>query len=63
MMFASAFALTAATFLTIAAPWLTGHAIDTGLGVITSTNLSGQEVTNIEGDMGNRNSLRLSRCI
>lgn len=52
MMFASAFALTAATFLTIAAPWLTGHAIDTGLGVITSTNLSGQEVTNIEGDMG-----------
>ena len=51
-MFASAFALTAATFLTIAAPWLTGHAIDTGLGVITSTNLSGQEVTNIEGDMG-----------
>lgn len=52
MMFASVIALAAATLLTIAAPWLTGYAIDTGLGVITSTNLSGQEVTNIEGDMG-----------
>ena len=52
MMFASVIALTAATLLTIAAPWLTGYAIDTGLGVITSTDLSGQEVTNIEGDMG-----------
>lgn len=51
-MFASVIALAAATLLTIAAPWLTGYAIDTGLGVITSTNLSGQEVTNIEGDMG-----------
>lgn len=52
MMFASIFALVGASALTIAAPWLTGYAIDTGLGVVTSTNLSGDEVTTVEGDWG-----------
>ncbi len=52
MMFASIFALVGASALTIAAPWLTGYAIDTGLGVVTSINLSGDEVTTVEGDWG-----------
>jgi len=51
MMFASIFALVGASALTIAAPWLTGYAIDTGLGVVTSTNLAGDEVTSVEGSM------------
>ena len=52
MMFLSVFALAGASLLTIAAPWLTGYAIDEGLGVVTATNVGGQEVTSIEGDMG-----------
>ena len=52
MMFVSIFALAGASLLTIAAPWLTGYAIDTGLGVVSSTSLSGDEVTTIEGGMG-----------
>lgn len=52
MMFASIFALVGASALTIAAPWLTGYAIDEGLGIVTAINLSGDEVTTVEGDMG-----------
>ena len=52
MMFASIFALIGASALTIAAPWLTGRAIDTGLGISTETSVSGAEVTTVSGDMG-----------
>ena len=51
MFFASIFALVGASGLTIAAPWLTGYAIDTGLGIATSTNAAGDEVTTVSGDM------------
>ena len=52
MMFLSIFALAGASLLTIAAPRLTGYAIDTGIGIVTSTNIGGDEVTTVEGDMG-----------
>ena len=51
MFFASIFALVGASGLTIAAPWLTGYAIDTGLGIVTTTDLAGDEVTRVDGDM------------
>jgi len=51
MFFASIFALVGASGLTIAAPWLTGYAIDTGLGIVTTTDLAGDAVTRVDGDM------------
>ncbi|MBT5774405.1 MAG: ABC transporter ATP-binding protein [Dehalococcoidia bacterium] len=51
MFFASIFALVGASGLTIAAPWLTGYAIDTGLGIVTTTDLAGEDVTRVDGDM------------
>jgi ATP-binding cassette subfamily B protein len=53
LFFASVFALVGASLLTIAAPWLTGYAIDTGLGIVTNTDLlGGAEEVAVEGDMG-----------
>ena len=52
LVFASIFALAGASLLTIAAPWLTGYAIDHGLGLVASQNLSGDGITSVEGDMG-----------
>jgi ABC-type multidrug transport system fused ATPase/permease subunit len=52
MMFMSVFALVGASLLTIAAPYLTGYAIDTGLGIVTQTGIGGDEITTVEGDMG-----------
>ena len=48
---ASIIALVGASALTIAAPWLTGYAIDSGLGIVTSTNLAGEEETLVTGQM------------
>ena len=46
----SLLSLLGAGFLTIAAPWLAGYAIDSGLGIVTSNNLTGEETTTIEGN-------------
>jgi ABC-type multidrug transport system fused ATPase/permease subunit len=51
MFFASIFALVGASGLTIAAPWLTGYAIDKGLGIVTTTDVAGAGVTRVDGDM------------
>ena len=46
----SLLSLLGAGFLTIAAPWLAGYAIDSGLGIVTSNNLTGEETTTIDGN-------------
>jgi ATP-binding cassette subfamily B protein len=51
LFFASIFALVGASGLTIAAPWLTGFAIDMGLGIVTTSGLAGEGVTRVDGDM------------
>tara|TARA_B100000700_G_scaffold331826_1_gene469900 strand:+ start:138 stop:1973 length:1836 start_codon:yes stop_codon:yes gene_type:complete len=47
----SLLSLLGAGLLTIAAPWLAGYAIDSGLGIVTSNNLSGEETTTIDGNL------------
>ena len=46
----SLLSLLSAGILTIAAPWLTGYAIDSGLGIVTSNNLVGEQTTRIDGN-------------
>jgi len=50
LFFYSLLSLLCAGVFTIAAPWLAGYAIDSGLGIATSTNLTGEETTRIDGN-------------
>jgi len=50
LFFYSLLSLLSAGILTIAAPWLTGYAIDSGLGIVTSNNLVGEQTTRMDGN-------------